>query len=270
MAAESETYIIRGGIEGRERLRLLARVLRPTTLDLFERVGVRPGMSCLDVGCGGGDVCADLARLVGPTGRVVGVDIDGINVDLARREAAAQGISNVEFRVADVTTADIGEQFDFVFVRFVLTHLHTPAGGLARIRHAIRPGGIVTVVDIDFRGHFCHPDNRAFSRYVEWYTETGIRRGADPNIGPRLPSLLIENGFQGVRMNVVQLADLDGEVKLVAPVTMQHIADNVVGAGLATAAEVDAVVAELFEFARTPNTIVSTPRLVETWGTAPQ
>jgi len=71
-------------------------------------------------------------------------------------------------------------------------------------------------------------------------------------------------------MNVVQLADLDGEVKLVAPVTMQNIADNVVGAGLATAAEVDAVVAELFEFARTPNTIVSTPRLVETWGTAPQ
>jgi 2-polyprenyl-3-methyl-5-hydroxy-6-metoxy-1,4-benzoquinol methylase len=49
-------YVIRGGIEGRERLRILARVMRPSTLNLFERVGIASGASCLDVGCGGGDV----------------------------------------------------------------------------------------------------------------------------------------------------------------------------------------------------------------------
>jgi 2-polyprenyl-3-methyl-5-hydroxy-6-metoxy-1,4-benzoquinol methylase len=64
-------YIIRGGVEGRERLRVLARVMRPTTLNLFDRVGIRPGMACLDVGCGGGDVTFELADLVGPKGRVV-------------------------------------------------------------------------------------------------------------------------------------------------------------------------------------------------------
>ena len=46
------SYIIRGGQAGRERLRLLARVMRPTTAALFERAGVREGMRCLDVGCG--------------------------------------------------------------------------------------------------------------------------------------------------------------------------------------------------------------------------
>jgi hypothetical protein len=57
--------------EGRKRLRVLAHVMRPTTLNLFDRVGIRPGMACLDVGCGGGDVTFELADLVGPKGRVV-------------------------------------------------------------------------------------------------------------------------------------------------------------------------------------------------------
>jgi len=77
-------YLIRGGIEGRERLRVLARVMRPTTLPLLERAGVRAGMRCLDVGCGGGDVTFDLASLVGITGSAVGVDLDATKIELAR------------------------------------------------------------------------------------------------------------------------------------------------------------------------------------------
>src|SRR5438876_9709070 len=98
------SYIIRGGVEGRERLRLLSRILRPTTLALFDRVGVRPGMRCLDVGCGGGDVTLELGRLVGPAGRVVGIDIDATKLDLARQEAAAHGVAIVEFRHAGLDT----------------------------------------------------------------------------------------------------------------------------------------------------------------------
>ena len=68
MSNNNEQYVIRGGSDGRERLRILARVVRPTTLSLLDRVGLEPGASCLDLGCGGGDVSFDLARLVGPTG----------------------------------------------------------------------------------------------------------------------------------------------------------------------------------------------------------
>ena len=49
-------YIISGGLAGRERLRVLARAMYPTTAALFDRIGIEPGISCLDVGCGGGDV----------------------------------------------------------------------------------------------------------------------------------------------------------------------------------------------------------------------
>src|SRR5262245_4677860 len=97
-----ESYIIRGGVAGRQRLRLVAQITRPTTLALLARAGLRPGMSCLDAGCGGGDVTLDLARTVGPQGCVVGIDLDEIKLEAARAEAAAAGLSNLEFCVADV------------------------------------------------------------------------------------------------------------------------------------------------------------------------
>src|ERR1051325_8233637 len=65
-------YVIRGGIEGRERLRILSRVLRETTAALFERLEIGDGMRCLDVGCGSGDVTMELARRGCPPGQALG------------------------------------------------------------------------------------------------------------------------------------------------------------------------------------------------------
>ncbi len=264
--SKGRDYIIRGGFEGRERLRVLARVMQPSTLSLFHRAGVRAGMDCLDVGCGGGDVAFELARLVGPGGRVLGVDIDEIKLKLARREIRARRLANVEFQLADVAEGELSAEFDFVYARFVLTHLRDPAKALERIYKATRPGGVVAVVDIDFCGHFCHPNNAAFERYVELYTQAAGRRGCDPNIGPRLPELLSKSGFHGVQMNVIQPAAMDGEVKLISPITMENIADAVLTERLASRKEVDRIVAELYDFAHDPSTILSLPRIVEAWG----
>ena len=259
-------YIIRGGIEGRERLRILSRVMQPTTHHALRRAGIRPGMSCLDIGCGGGDLAFDMARMVGPTGRVVGTDIDHKKLELASQEAAEHGLSNAEFRFADITQTEPESEFDLVHARFVLTHLANPAQALTRMRGALRTGGVIVLEDIDFRGYFCHPESAAFWRYVELYSETVRRRGADPNIGPRLPSLLTEAGFENVRVNVVQPAGTAGEVKLITPLTMENIADAVVAEGLASPPEIERLIADLYEFAHAPGTIGCTPRIVEAWG----
>src|SRR5215472_5595354 len=263
-------YVIRGGIEGRERLGILARVMRPTTLDLLRRAGIQPGMTCLEVGCGGGDLAFDMAHVVGPAGKIVATDIDEKKLDIAGQEARAQQLKNVEFRLADISESDPEASFDLVHARFLLTHLADPGQALARMRQALRPGGVVVIEDIDFRGHFSYPDSAALWRYVELYTETVRRRGADANIGPRLPGLLLEAGFENVRMNVVQPAGSDGEVKLMNPLTMENIADAVLAEGLASADEVDRLVAELYQFARTPGTVASMPRVVEAWGYRPE
>src|SRR5262245_17790508 len=203
------TYIIRGGVAGRERLRLLSRVLRPTTLNLLDRGGVRPGMRVLDAGCGG-DVTLDLARLVGPTGRVVGIDIDATKLELARQEAATQNLTNVEFRHVGIDELRPASEYDLVYSRFLLTHLPDPTAAVKTMRGALRPGGVLVLEDVDFAGHFCHPDCPAFSRYVELYTQTVLRRDGDPHIGPKLPGMLLDVGFDRVGMNVVQPAGIDG------------------------------------------------------------
>ncbi len=263
---EKSDYVIRGGVEGRERLRVLSRVMQPTSHALLRRAGIRPGMACLEIGCGGGDLAFDMARMVGPAGRVVGTDIDEKKIELASREASEQQLSNVEFRLADITASGPGTGFDLVHARFVLTHLANPAQALARMRGALRSGGVIVLEDIDCRGCFCYPESAAFWRFVQLYTETVRRKGGDANIGPRLPALLVQTGLENVQLNVVQPAGTDGEVKLIPPLTMENIADAALAEGLASRTEIDQLVAELYEFAHTPGTLGSLPRVVEAWG----
>jgi SAM-dependent methyltransferase len=265
---KTDEYIIRGGIEGRERLRILSRVMQPATLELLRRAGGRPGLSCLEIGCGGGDVACDLARMVAPGGRVLATDIDRPQLAIASSEAEAQGLDNIEFCYSDITREIPEGPFDFIHARFVLTHIPNPGDALARMKSVLRPGGVVAVEDIDFRAHFCEPECPALWRYVELYSETVKRRGGDANIGPRLPGMVIAAGFNAVHMNVVQRAGHEGEVKLITPITMQNIAPAVLRAGLASEEEISAIVRELYAYARTPGTIGCLPRVFEVWGSA--
>jgi SAM-dependent methyltransferase len=258
-------YIIRGGMEGRDRLRIISRVMQPETLGLLQRAGIRPGIACLEVACGSGDIAFDIARMVGAQGTVVATEIDCEKLEAARREALANELTNLEFRLADAAEDEIEGSFDLIHARLILTHLRNPSRALARMRQALRPGGTIAVEDIDFRGHFSYPDSPALWRYVELYTQTAQCRGCDANIGARLPALLMEAGFEEVQMKVVQPAGISGEVKLLAALTMECIADAVVAEGLACREEIDRLVADLYEFARTPGTVGSAPRIVQAW-----
>jgi SAM-dependent methyltransferase len=262
-------YVIQGGIKGRERLRILSRVMQPATLSLFERVGLKPGASCLDVGCGGGDVTCDLARLVGPTGQVLGIDIDDTKLTIARSEAELHQLNNVMFELSDIAGWDREEKFDVVYSRFLLTHLKDPAGVVVKLFQVLKPGGVLLVEDINFAGILYYPDSPAFHRYMDLYTQVVQRRGGDPNIGLRLPILLLDAGFEQVQMNVVQPAGIEGEVKLINPITMDLIREAVLAEGLASEREIEQVIAELYEFAYNPRTVASIARVVQTWGYRP-
>jgi SAM-dependent methyltransferase len=260
------TYVIRGGLDGRERLRVLARVMWPTTSVLLARVGVDRGARCLDLGCGGGDVTVELARQA-PAGFVVGADVDEAKLELAAAEAERAGIRNIAFRVEDVREPPSDdEQFDVAYARFLLTHLPDPRAALDNITARLAPGGVLVVEDIDFSGHFCHPDSAAFWRYVELYTQAVQAGGCDPNIGPRLPGLLAASGLGEIGMNVVQPAGFTGEVKSIAPITLEAIADAVLAASLVTSDELNETVDELYAFAADDATLMSLPRIVQAWG----
>jgi SAM-dependent methyltransferase len=108
---------------------------------VFPSLPVREGDRVLDVGCGFGDTAIKLARMVGPSGEVVGIDCCDAFLDHARKDVEAQGLNNVRLMRGDAEIALPENQFDFVFSRFGTMFFANPVPGLRNMRKALRPGG---------------------------------------------------------------------------------------------------------------------------------
>jgi hypothetical protein len=92
-----EPYVIRGGQKGYERLLVLARDRWPDTAALLARAGVSPGMRCIDLGCGGGEVTLEIAKLVAPTGNVTGVVWTRSSMWAATRQGGLLVVEDADF-----------------------------------------------------------------------------------------------------------------------------------------------------------------------------
>ena len=200
-------YVIRGGRAGYERLQLLAKVWSPSTSDLFDRVGIAKGSRCLDVGCGGGEVTFEIARRVGPGGRVTGIDMDEIKLDLGREAALSRTLGNVEFSTAtDVSDWHETNVYELVYCRFLLEHLSCPLELLSNMWAAVAPGGALVVEDADFGALFCDPPNDGFAFWSRSNCTILERRGGDPLLGRKLYRYFLETDIPSPDMNLVQVA----------------------------------------------------------------
>jgi ubiquinone/menaquinone biosynthesis C-methylase UbiE len=260
-----ERYVLCGGRAGYDRLRVLAAARRASTLELFQLAGLRPGMRCVDLGCGSGEVTLDMAALAGPAGWAVGIDADQAKLELARGAARELGLANVVFEAADVNRWTGPGQHDFVYCRFLLQHLAQPADLLRRMWDATRPGGVLAVEDADLEGLFCDPDNAGFSFYQRMYVEVLARHGGDPGCARRLARYFRETGIPGPAMRLLQGVSTDGDAKVMPLLTLEAIADSIVGAGLATADEVTAAIEDLRAFTFRSDTFISDPRIFQVW-----
>ena len=269
LMARSDTphrYAICGGKEGKERLDLLARVMLPTTTQLLNRAGLIKGMKCLDIGCGGGHVAILMAGIVGPEGFVIGTDRDREILELARGDAEAAKVTNVTFQQLDACASSWHDEFNVAYARFLLSHLNEPEKCLAAMLEACLPGGTTVIEDTDFAGSFCYPTCAAYERYKELYQDLVRLRGGDSNIGPKLPAMLRRAGIRDIELNVIQPAHMDGEGKLMAPLTMSRISDALTTEGLATESEAQQVLTELNDAAADSETLISLPRVFQVWG----
>jgi SAM-dependent methyltransferase len=260
-----ERYTLRGGQAGYDRLKILARIRRPSTQAFLERAGLRAGMRCVDLGCGGGEGTFDIAAMIGPSGSVVGIDMDEVTVALGRKSAAERGITTVDFRVGSVNDWDESESYDFVYCRCLLQHLSRPVDVLARMWAAVTPGGVLAVEDTDFGGLFCHPANDGYAFFQQMITRVVAHNGGDSTIGLRLYRFFLDLGARDPGLAVTQNVDAVGESKTMPLLTLQSISESIVAAGLASAAEVEAAIEDLGAFIAAPDTILSGPRVLQVW-----
>jgi len=154
---------------------------------------LREGEVVLDLGSGGGIDVILSARRVGPTGRAIGVDMTDEMLDLARRNAAAAGVPNVEFRKGEIEALPLADaEADVVISNCVINLSADKPRVLAEAYRVLKPGGRFAVSDIVVRGEI----------------PTGIRRSLELWAGcvagaleeEEYRRLLAEAGFESVEI----------------------------------------------------------------------
>jgi SAM-dependent methyltransferase len=145
--APPSTYLLGGTNAEHERLIRQSAIFDPFTERLFRDAGISAGQRVLDIGSGLGDVAMLAARLVGPTGTVLGVDRDAHGLDKARARVAEAGLGNVTFAESDISQLASGERFNAVVGRLILQFLPDSARVVRSLAGLLRPGGVLAIQD---------------------------------------------------------------------------------------------------------------------------
>ncbi len=218
-----------------------------------------------DLGCGGGQVTLQIARLVAPGGSVTGIDMDEVKLDLARRAAAERGLGNVEFRRLDVQDWDEPGGYDAVYSRFLLQHLSQPVGLLRRMWAAVRPGGVLIVEDADFDGWCCYPANEGFDFFLRTYSQVLQRRGGDHAVGRKLYACFLAAGHSRSPDLPGPAGAYRGRGKALALSTLETSAEAILSERLASEDEVTAALTTPRHFTADPRALISGPRIFQLW-----
>lgn len=159
---------------------------------------LRPGQRVLDVGCAGGALTRGVAEAVGPGGQVVGADVDARLIGEAR--AASPDLPQLSFVQADICDLPFEAQFDLVCAARVLQWLDRPGLALQQLVRAVRPGGLVVVLDYNHEKIVQAPAPPAaflafHARYQAWRADAGM----DNAIADHLAGLFAQAGLHDIQ-----------------------------------------------------------------------
>jgi SAM-dependent methyltransferase len=204
VAMSQEDYLLADQPSELERLQLQSRVWEPAGRQLLERIGGGSGQRALDVGCGALGWLRILGEWVGPSGQVVGTDIDESLLNAARSFLEAEGISNVELVIDDLFETKLQPQaFDLVHARYVIAPLGRGGEQVATYRRLVRPGGSLVLEEWDLGSWHFNPAAPAAERLIRLLSEIFATLGGEAGRG--LPEL-----FRGIG---IEEPEIDAHVR---------------------------------------------------------
>jgi SAM-dependent methyltransferase len=267
-------YALGADTDETARLRRQSEELQPEARALLARLGelgLRPGQTALDLGCGPRGILDLLAETVGPGGRVVGLDADPAHVTAARQFAFSQGLANIEVLTGDARHTGLpAESFDLVHTRTLLVTIPEPAEVVAEMARLARPGGLVASQEADAEFSICYPPLPEWDRLLALFRASFPRAGADLRLGRRLPELFREAGLTDVGATVYAGSYPAGHSRrTVIPDLVRSLHPVILGLGLAGERELADVDAAVRAHLADPRTLMMPHLLVTAWGRKP-
>jgi SAM-dependent methyltransferase len=267
-------YALGADTDETARLRRQSEELQPEARALLARLGelgLRPGQTALDLGCGPRGILDLLAEAVGPGGRVVGLDADPAHVTAARQFAFSQGLANVEVLAGDARHTGLpAESFDLVHTRTLLVTIPEPAEVVAEMARLARPGGLVASQEADAEFSICYPPLPEWDRLLGLFRASFPRAGADLRLGRRLPELFRAAGLADVGATVYAGSYPAGHSRrTVIPDLVRSLHPVILGLGLAGERELADVDAAVRAHLADPRTLMMPHLLVTAWGRKP-
>jgi SAM-dependent methyltransferase len=237
---DSSSYVMGNTSEEADRLGIQASLYDRHTEYLLRTAGLREGMRVLDIGCGTGEVSLAAARVVGPSGHVLGVDMDPGVLERARENAAVLSSGNVTFEQGTLPDLDLSEPFDALVGRLILIHLDDPVGTLKSLTRFVRPGGVVTFQDFNISRTRAVPAVPVVTESVGWIC-AALREGRrDPEMGEQLAAVLRLSGLSDPSVAVaVPTGGPDSAAVTLIAESARSLLPVMERGGIATAEEVD-------------------------------
>ena len=162
---------------------------------------LRPGHSVLDAGCGTGAITSGIAKAVGPNGQVTGVDRNEELLAIARTEHGE--LPNLRFETGDATSLDYVAQFDLVTAARVIQWIGEPALAISRMKHAIKPGGLLVVLDYNHSQNAWDPEAPPeFRSFYQAFLDWRSANHWDNEMADHLPRLFQSAGLVEVESHL--------------------------------------------------------------------
>ena len=201
--ALDSNYILGWSDAEEDRLIRQAILLAPMTERLFREAGIGEGQRVLDIGSGVGDVSMIAARLVGPSGEVIGVERNADYMARARERVAAVGFRNVTFVHADLNDIAVPGLFDAAVGRLILTFFPDPVAVVRSVSRLLAPRGVVAIIEPSWSPAIAfNAELPLFSRLVTTTHELFQRLDIDTERGPHLHRIFQDAGLPAPLMHL--------------------------------------------------------------------